>query len=448
MTKGLMKFLMIGVACGALVSGGEAGAAGLYTNGVPPAGGTQYPTTIPLTGNELFPADTQLPSGVNPASESISSLQLEAYGNTIAVGGNVLIGGDATTNLWQRATTGASETTTYAYGGPDRWAYWSGASTAVTLSRDSTASDISPGYQYAFKLAETSGQTGVVQICMAQEVESVNSYQLQGKTVELSFNAYTGANFNAANNAMTAYIVTGTGADEGMQKLAWGLNAGGGGSTAWTGQANATAAVIGLGGVSTAGRYVAVANIPATATEVGVALCWTPNANASTNSYIAFSGIQLKSNQALASFVSATAGYSTATVPATGFDRRPQQQETALQQRYFWLLAEPAASKAVGNGNYQTITICDVQIPLPTQMRAAPTLVIGGTAESATTWAVMVGSVTPVALASTFLIQDAVVGNTVNYIAVQGTTASKTAGFGCTLVGAGGGANIQASAEL
>ena len=42
---------------------------------------------------------------------------------------NWLIGGDATTNLFQRATTGSSVTTTLTYGGPDRWAYWSGTNT-------------------------------------------------------------------------------------------------------------------------------------------------------------------------------------------------------------------------------------------------------------------------------------------------------------------------------
>ena len=89
-----------------------------------------------------------------------------------------------------------------------------------------------------------------------------------------------------------------------------------------------------------------------------------------------------------------------------------------------------------------------MQVPLPVTMRAAPTLTIGGTAESNATWAVMVGSTTPVVLASTYLVQDAVIGNTTNMIALQATTASKTAGYGCTLVGAGGGANIQASAEL
>ena len=63
---------------------------------------------------------------------------------------NALIGGDATTNLFQRGTTGSSVTTTITYGGPDRWAYWSGTNTAMTVSRDSTAGDISTNYQYGF----------------------------------------------------------------------------------------------------------------------------------------------------------------------------------------------------------------------------------------------------------------------------------------------------------
>ena len=405
--------------------------------------------TGPLTGNEWFPGDTHLLQGASPQTAGYTSNGLAGYAQGVTAGfGNYLIGGDASTNLFQRATPGASETTTFAYGGPDRWAYWSGTSTAMTVSQDSTAGDLPPATKNAFKMARTSGQTGVVQMCMAQEVESANVYGLEGKTVELDFDAFTGANFSAAAPYnMTAYIVTGTGTDEGMQKLAWGLNAGGGGSTAWAGQANATAAVIPLGGVSTLGRYMAVANIPAAATEIGVALCYTPVGTAGTNDYIAFSNIQLlrSTNGGL---VSTTAGYSSVSSPVTATQRRSAAQEATLQQRYFIQINEPAASKAVGNGSYLTATICDVQIPLPTQMRIAPTLTIGGTTESATTWAVMVGSTTPVALATTFLVQDAVVGNTVNMIAVQGTTASKAVLDPCTLVGAGGGANIQASAEL
>lgn len=51
--------------------------AGLYTNDIPQAG--QLPGTYPLTGNELVPADTQLPAGVGPATEAISVQQLANF---------------------------------------------------------------------------------------------------------------------------------------------------------------------------------------------------------------------------------------------------------------------------------------------------------------------------------------------------------------------------------
>lgn len=60
-------------------------AAGLYTNGLPPAGGTQYPSTVPLTGLETAPFDTNLTQGQNPASEAISVNQLTAATISAAV---------------------------------------------------------------------------------------------------------------------------------------------------------------------------------------------------------------------------------------------------------------------------------------------------------------------------------------------------------------------------
>lgn len=65
--------LMSGLAI-ALAFGGLAIAGGLYTNGFPQAG--SVPNTLPLTGNELMPADTQLPSGASPQTESVSVGQL------------------------------------------------------------------------------------------------------------------------------------------------------------------------------------------------------------------------------------------------------------------------------------------------------------------------------------------------------------------------------------
>ncbi len=376
-----------------------------------------------------------------------SSLLLSGYGGTLPTKGNVLVGGDATTNLFQRATTGASETTTYAYGGPDRWAYWSGTGTAVTLSRDTTAADLpASGYLAGFKFARTSGQTGVIQSCMAQEVESANSYQFQGQTAELDFNATAGANFSAASSNVKAYIITGTGSDEGMQKLAWGLNAGGGGSTAWSGQANATAAVITINPAT--GRYAAVATIPATATEIGVALCFTPVGTAGTNDYVAFSGIQLVRNASLASSVSATVGYDCTTINCTAFDRRPQAVETLLQQRYYYKLVEVATTFwFVGPCQVSTtsLAVCMMQMPVP--LRVAPTMTYT-TGFDLT--AVEAGTTK---VACTTLQTSTVLSGSAPGILTVPISCASSAGFGAAgtaafLVNGGGSGVIQASAEL
>lgn len=323
---------------------------------------------------DAFP---DIPQGVpGVPSYFASALQLAGFNSSLPARSNVLIGGDATTNLFQRpatpSTAGASVTTTITYGGPDRWAYWSGTGTAMTVSQDATAADLpSQGYLYAFKMARTSGQTGVVQMCMVQEVESLNSYQFQGQTAELDFHATAGANFSAASSNMTAYIITGTGTDEGVSKLAFALNAGGGGSGTWTGQANATAAVIPISTAS--GRYAAIATIPTTATEIAVVLCYKPVGTAGTNDYIAFSGIQLVRNSSLAGSVSTTAGYNCTTINCTSFDRsRNSATEAQLQYRYMFKLTEGAAIQTRALCHDIDVTHADCLINFPMPMRIAP----------------------------------------------------------------------------
>lgn len=405
------------------------------------------PQVTTINGNDLI---QDVVSGIEQAQSYYASAGL--FGSTInaAAGDNLLIGGDGTTNLFQRATSGSSVTTTLTYGGPDRWAYWSGTNTAMTVSQDTTASDLpATGYKAGFKMARTNGQTGVVQMCMAQEIESLNVYQMQGQVAELDFNAFTGANFSAANANMTAYIITGTGTDQGLagsSSMANGLNSGGGGSGSWTGQANATAAVISLGGVSTAGRYMAVALIPTGATEIGVALCYTPVGTAGANDYVVFTGIQLVKNPLLANLVSPTVGYNTANQPsASPFKRRNMGIETALQMRYFWNQTEPASGVTVAAGVASSTTTCDMIAALPVVMRVAPTVSFTGTALSTSTYRIQ-DSVTST-LASPFLAQLA--SNTVNALTLRATlTTATTAGFGCTLQGVAGGAVLNASAEL
>ena len=288
--------------------------------------------------------------------------------------GNALIGGDATTNLWQHGTAGtglSSATATYT-GSADRWAYFSGASTEFKVIRSSATTDVPTGYQYAFKFARTSGQTGVVQSCMVQVIESVNSYQFQGQTAELDFHAYTGANFSAASANMTAYIITGTGTDEGLSSLV---------SGSWAGQANATAAVISLGGVSTAGRYAAIASIPAGTTEIAVELCYKPVGTAGANDYIAFAGVQLVRNPANASFANPAAGYSSTATNLTlaAFERRTQAAETSYQYRYYYRLAEATVANAlyvVAPCAVSTTSLGVCMVPFPVPMRVAPTVTL------------------------------------------------------------------------
>lgn len=306
-----------------------------------------------------------------------TALQLGNYGATL-VGNNpenALIGGDATTNLWQRATSGASVTTTLTYGGPDRWSYWSGTSTAMTVSRSSTSGDLSAQYQYGFKMARTSGQTGVVQMCMMQVVESANSYALAGQTAEIDFHAATGANFSAASSNMTVVLISGTGTDQAASTAAFNYNAGGGGSSTWTGQVN-TAVTVSLQGVSTAARYGVAIPVPSTATQVAVALCYTPVGTAGTNDYVTFSGIQLTRNSALTTVAGTTgAALQPNDVRMKAFSRRSQALETVLQQRYFYKIAESATvigQRAMCAVSSTSLAVC--QIKFPVIMRTAPTM--------------------------------------------------------------------------
>lgn len=390
--------------------------------------------------------------GGQPSAQSkyASSALLGNYSAALAGNNpeNLLIAGDATTNLFQRATTGSSVTTTLTYGGPDRWAYWSGTSTAMTVSRTTTAGDLPAAltFRSGFKMARTSGQTGVVQTCMMQVVESANAYGLSGQTAEIDFHATAGATFSAASSNITVYLITGTGADEGASTAAFNLNAGGGGSSLWTGQVN-TGVVVAISTVNN--RYTVAIPAPSGTTEAAVALCFTPVGTAGANDYVAFSGIQLTRNSAL----TAVAGTAGAALPANdtrakSFSRRSQQVETALQQRYYYSVTESATSGAQqsSSGNGATTTTCQLFIPFPVTMRIASTFGAIGTALSASTWT-LTHVATATALSTPYL---AVLGaNTPNGGSLTGTVASGlTTGQTCVLTSANGGSILGWTAEL
>jgi hypothetical protein len=404
-------------------------------------------------------------------SQYVSAPNLAGFVGNVGASANFLIGGKADQNLWQRATTGSSVTTTLTYGGPDRWAYWSGTSTAMTVSKVSTAAALPTGSANVFRMQRTASQTGVVQMCMAQEITSTNSYYLQGHTVLLDFNVYTGANFSGSG--LTAYVSYGTGTDQGLagtSSYAYGLNAGGGGSGSWTGQANATAAVIPLAAVSTAYRVAAVASIPTTATEIAVALCYTPVGTAGTTDALYFDNIELRKVDMLANFVNTAAGYvlssnvitatingavQNVTIPA--FSYRLNEDEARNQYAYYYQINEFDTAGVVQGpaGYYVDTTHCQIAFPLPVPMRASP--VIQNSSITTSTFTVAQLGGTPaggVALAGT--------GNSGLILAVGAApsapftvgvgsfiTTTKTQYAGCALLSTASGAgNFGFSAEL
>lgn len=387
-------------------------------------------------------------NGVPAAQSQFANTQLLAgFGASIAgdKSSNALIGGDGTTNLFQRATTGSSVTTTFTYGGPDRWGYWSGTGTAMTVSRDTTAADLPPsGFLAGFKMARTAAQTGVIPVCMAQALTSTNSYQFAGQTAEFSFYATAGSNFSAASSNVTAYIVYGTGSDGSAAALAFGINAGGGGGAGWTGQANATAAVIPIS--TSNGRYVAVASIPATAAQVGVAVCFTPVGTASTNDYVALSGLQLVVNPALTSVADVDTGYSCTLVQCTAFANRLLAVETLLQQNYFYKLTETAAIAPVASCAAIDTTHTNCLIQFPTTMRIAPTgTFANGFATPTSTTQATLGACTTLAAAVTV---TSTVGSTSSFLVNCTATTVPAAGVASFLYSNGGTGTISLSAEL
>lgn len=363
-SKGML--LLAGALC--VLAAAGAHAAGFFTNGLPVAGGTQYPSTLPLTGAETLPADTNLTQGLNPASEAITTAQMAGYVGNQPSRGNAVIGGDATTNLWQRSTAGASSTSaTPAYNGPDRFAQWStSAGASVQVSRVATTTDTFSGYQYAMEMSHQNTTAG--QICVGQEIASPNSYQFQGNTAELDFHAYLGAGYSGGST-LTAYLVYGTGTDDGIGKMAFTVN-GAGTSPGFAGGATATAAVIPLSTVSTGGRYAAVANIPSTATEVGLAICYTAGTT-DTNDYVDLAGVQLVRNPSNASYVSNTVGYNDTTFPAMSFERRLAPVENYYQYAYYWQLNEQTTTY-YNMGDVTASSVENAPVLLPEPMRATP----------------------------------------------------------------------------
>lgn len=350
-----MKRKIGGLAIGALLLATPA-LAGYYDT---------LPTLASPDSSFTVPMDTNYAGGRQPQTGKATLQSIGAATNSVAGSGgwrNALIGGDFGTNLWQRGTTGASTTTSLLYG-PDRWWGLSGTGTAFTQAKQ-TASQTT-GYAGSNRVQRTAAQTGVLPICVGQVLTSSNSTRFQGRLAEFSFHAKAGATFSAANSVVTAYIASGTGADQSAADFSTG---------SWTGYAEAAATQVTL--TTSWDRYSVTGTVPSTATQVGVKICYTPVGTAGATDYFEFTGAQLDVNPGAVARTSSSqvAGqYSIAS-----FERRPAGIEALLQYGYFWRLSEPASGAAIDGVCQATganTNICNVNLPVP--MRATtPTIAI------------------------------------------------------------------------
>jgi hypothetical protein len=316
-----------------------------------------------------------------------NALQVGTYGQTLAGGNpeNILVGGDMGTNLFQDGASVGSITTTITYTA-DQWAAWSGAATTLTVTQQTGATDITAGFTASLRVNKGSG-AGVVPACILQEVLSADSVRFQGTTAEFDFHAKAGPNFSAASSNLNVSIVYGTGTDEGVSKLAFAFNAGGGGSSTWTGQANA-AANLAVPINTSWNRYSVVAPIPATATELAVIICYTPVGTGVAGDWYEFTGAQLVRNPALTTVAGAAGAVLTANdTRAKSFSRRLNADEARLQYNYYYRINESATVLNIrASCGISTASIANCLVPFPGPMRVAPTMTYtAGFEASATT---------------------------------------------------------------
>ena len=386
-------------------------------------------------------------------------------------GDNFLIGGDPGVNLWQRGTPSGTLSDTAAPVYPaDRWFAWSSLTgTTFTVAQVTTAAALPTGVQDAMQVKMSNSQTGTGQVCVGQVIASASAYKLAGHTVEFDFNTYAGATFNLSASAINAYIVYGTtSADQGSVDMAYGLNGGGSGSVGWTGQANATSGT--LSGIVNATMYrgMAVGFVPATATQVGVALCFTASGTSSGTGgtdLIDYSNMELRIADSLTNWANATTAYNVNTttnqVQATingavqnivvpAFSRRQPAVEAALQLSYYYQVNElGTANWAQGiYGQYEAATTCFASVQFPVPMRIAPSIV--ETAITSSTFAVQSSGTTneaPAALAGSTTSGLALQNSTIYNAQLSFITASKVQYNSCSVVSAAGSGWFAFSAE-
>jgi hypothetical protein len=316
----------------------------------------RVPTTAnsPLTAKgDLFgysTAPARLAVGNNGESlvaDSSTSTGLR-YTSNFAAGKNSVLNSDYST--WQRGTTFTS-VANVGYTA-DRWCIFTNSVSGRDVSRQATNDTTNlPFIKYAARVGRASGNTNTTNFFIGQSYESVNSTQLAGKTVTISYYARAGANYSSASNVLNVYAAWGTGTDQNI-------------FAGFTGQ---TSLGVSNGTLTTTWqRFTTTGTLGATATQFGLYFGYTPSGTAGAADYFEITGVQVEIGSVATAFQTATGTI---------------QGELAACQRYLPAFTTTASGTLVGGYAYATNSTI-YSFPLPVTARVAPTgITVTGTFE-------------------------------------------------------------------
>lgn len=174
--------------------------------------------------------------------------------------------------IWQRGTSfvsGATKVRT-----ADGWEFFrTGGVAGGTLSRQAGDST-----QYVARIQRDNTNAAVNVMNFAQSLETVDSRLFSGKNVIVKFKGKAGANFSPTSSLFTASIIAGTGTDENVL-------------TGFTG-ANTFATNAALVASTTESLFELTGTVPASTTQLGAIVSWTPTGVAGVNDWLQVTEIQ------------------------------------------------------------------------------------------------------------------------------------------------------------
>jgi hypothetical protein len=253
-----------------------------------------------------------------------------------AAGKNDIINGGF--DIAQRGTSGTFTTTAKAFCF-DRW--YLNATTGASMTYSQQASTVA-GTRYCARVGRTAANTNTTNIALAQDIETSNSITYAGQTITISFYARAGANFSAASNALTHYVIQGTGTDQSDY------------SAGFTGR---TVLSTGTATLTTSfQRFSYTATVAASTTELNFQTSYVPVGTAGANDYYEITGVQIELGST-----------------ATTFSRAGGtiQGELAACQRYYVRIGDSsgASNQRLARGSANTTTGIQLTATLPVTLR-------------------------------------------------------------------------------